>query len=163
MGINDMTIEEFKSLPCRGWNEEIGIIDSLIIMPEGVSSASLLKYKVRDWLSRHISWLKKPEVYEVDGMHDSGYRCMDFVAVKDDKPICRLSGCSDVIHIEGIGGFGYDWLNKYGSCPKLVPHSGWSIDCLATSGLLRMFVGDGIRVGRALSSFEIYSVKKANK
>ena len=37
-------------------------------------------------------------------IHDSGFRCMDFVAVKGKEPFCRLSGCSDVIHMDGIGG-----------------------------------------------------------
>ena len=89
--------------------------------------------------------------------HDSGYRCMDFVAVKDGEAMCRLAGGSDVLHIEGVGGYGYDWLSRYNTCPSLVPPVGWSIDCLPTSGLLRMFCHRKIRVGDALSSFEIYS------
>lgn len=92
--------------------------------------------------------------------HDSGFRLMDFVAVKDDKPTCLLSGCSDVIHIEGIGGYGLNWNPKYGGVPRLVPPVGWSIDCLATSGLLRLFHHGNIKVGTALSSFEIYQVKE---
>lgn len=71
--------------------------------------------------------------------HDSGYRCMDFVAVKDNEPFCRLSGCSDVIHIDGIGGYGHNWLDTYSGVPHLVPPSGWNIDCLPVSGLLRMW------------------------
>lgn len=92
--------------------------------------------------------------------HDSGYRLMDFVAVRDDKPICLLSGSSDVIHIEGIGGYGLDWLEKYNGFPALVTPTGWNIDCLPTSGLLRMFCDGRIRVGEGLSSFEIYQVKR---
>jgi hypothetical protein len=38
-------------------------------------------------------------------LHDSGYRLLDFAAVKDNKAICLLSGCSDVLDLEGIGGF----------------------------------------------------------
>lgn len=91
--------------------------------------------------------------------HDSGYRCMDFVAVKGDEPVCLLSGCSDFIHIEGIGGLGYGWLKKYGKCPSLVPPTGWSIDCLPVSGLLRMFCHGKIKAGMGLSSFEIYQVQ----
>lgn len=90
--------------------------------------------------------------------HDSSYRCMDFVAVREGKPLCLLSGCSDVVHIEGIGGYGFDWLVKYSGCPSLVPPTGWSIDCLPTSGLLRMFCHGRIKAGLALSSFEIYQV-----
>jgi len=72
-------------------------------------------------------------------IHDSGFRCMDFVACKGVHPICRLSGCSDVIHIDGIGGFGpRPWpANTF---PQLTEPKSWSIDCLPTSGLLRLFV-----------------------
>lgn len=94
-------------------------------------------------------------------LHDSGYRCMDFVAVKDIEPICLLSGCSDVIHIEGVGGYGDNWLNKYNNVPSLVPPSSWSIDCLPKSGLLRIWPSSRkIRCGSALSSFEIFSINE---
>lgn len=92
-------------------------------------------------------------------MHDSGYRCMDFVAVKDNKPLCRLNGCSDVIHIDGIGGYGYKWSEKGNGVPLGIPAKGWSIDCLKVSGLLRLFADGKMRAGRALSSFDIYAEK----
>ena len=73
-------------------------------------------------------------------LHNSQFRCLDFVAVVEDKPLARLSGCSDILHIEGIGGYGKNWLNKYAmAIPTLVPVGGWSIDCLRVSGLLRVF------------------------
>ena len=90
--------------------------------------------------------------------HDSGYRLLDFIAVSGDEPICPLSGCSDVIHIGGIGGLGFNWLQKYDRCPELVPPVDWSIDCLPVSGLLRMFCSGKMRAGAGLSSFEIYKV-----
>lgn len=40
--------------------------------------------------------------------HDSGYRCMEFVAVKGEQPICRMGGGSDVIHLLGIDGSNID-------------------------------------------------------
>jgi len=94
-------------------------------------------------------------------MHDSGYRCMDFVAVKENKAICLLSGGSDVIHIDGIAGLGKDWLKKYGSVPRLIPPSEWSIDCLPKSGLLRLWPGHRkMSCGPALSSFEVFAEPK---
>ena len=91
-------------------------------------------------------------------VHDSDYRCMDFVAVNKEKMV-RLSGCSDFIHIDGIGGFGFDWLKHYGTCPDAVHPVGWSIDCLKTSGLLRIFASSyKIRCGPSLSSFEIWAI-----
>lgn len=92
--------------------------------------------------------------------HDSGFRCMDFVACIKNEAICRLSGCSDVIHIGGIGGFGHDWLNKYKTVPRMIPPAGWSIDCLPKSGLLRLFCDKDLICGGSLSSFEVYSREK---
>lgn len=88
--------------------------------------------------------------------HDSGFRCMDFVAVINGKPKCRLSGYSDVVHLDGIGGFGKNWVEKYGKIPDKVKPSDWNIDCLVTSGLLRIF-GPKLTVDPALSSFCVYS------
>jgi len=94
-------------------------------------------------------------------LHDSGYRLMDFVAIRAGKVICRLSGCSDVIHVDGIGGFGYNWNEKYKGCPTLVPPSGWNIDCLPRSGLLHIWPrSNSMTVGDALSSFEIFHLPK---
>jgi hypothetical protein len=86
--------------------------------------------------------------------HDSGYACMDFVAVdKNDFPICRLSGCSDVIHFDGISGMKWNG-NGFENFPK---SSAWSIDCLFKSKLLRVFSRANITCGPSLSSFEIYA------
>jgi hypothetical protein len=90
-------------------------------------------------------------------LHDSGFWCMDFVAVKGDEPFCRLSGCSDVIHIDGIGGYG-KWDSRSG-VPVLVPPKGWSIDCVKKSKLIRIFSDGKLKAGSALSSFELYSNK----
>jgi hypothetical protein len=76
-------------------------------------------------------------ILPTEEIHDSNFRCMDFVAIKDGEPLCRLSGCSDVIHIDGIGGYG-KWRWK-GGFPESIPPKGWSIDCLKVSGLLRIF------------------------
>ncbi len=96
-------------------------------------------------------------------MHDSGYRCMDFVAVRNDEPLCLLAGSSDVIHIDGIGGYGLNWLERYGTVPSQIPPSNWSIDCLPKSGLLRIFPGSGkMTCGGALSSFEIFALPKSD-
>lgn len=89
-------------------------------------------------IGKFTSLVILPEKY----MHDSGYACMDFVAIQDRKPICRLSGCSDVLHIGGI-------------MPSF--SVAWSIDCLPC-GLLHLFVlgrGSCLEATPALSSFEI--------
>ena len=92
--------------------------------------------------------------------HSSGYLCMDFVAVKGNEPICLLSGCSDVIHVDGIGGYGHNWYYKNQTVPELVSPTGWSIDCLP-NGLLRMWPASRqILCMPALSSFEIYALEE---
>lgn len=87
--------------------------------------------------------------------HESGYRCMDFVAVKQGEALCRLSGCSDVLHIDGIGGYG-DHVRGQG-LPKLIKPVSWSVDCLPKSGLLQLFSRHTLTCGLALSSFEVFA------
>jgi len=164
--IDDMTLEEFKKVPHRrSFDEDVGLFDSLVILPVEINKKSLLIYKFRKFLHRICKWFKEPEVYEIDGLHGSGFRLMDFVAVEDGHPICRLSGCSDVLHLDGIGGFGYNWIAK-GDVPKLIPPKGWRIDCLPKSGLLRIWPSSQkykkLIAGAALSSFEISAVTKSN-
>jgi len=91
-------------------------------------------------------------------LHDSGWRCMDFVAIREDKPVCRLSGCSDVIHLGGIGGFG-KWYE--GMIPGKVEPIDWGIDSLERSGLLRVFCYGKLEAGSATSSFELFAKKES--
>lgn len=132
MNVNQMSREDFESLSTRKWDEDIGEIDSIVIMPTNEE-------------------------------HDSGYGCMDFIAVRGDEAICSLSGVSDVVHLNGIGGFGDNWLRKYGGVPDKISPISWSIDCLLKSGFLRLFCSKSLRVGPALSSFEIYPVEQIER
>ena len=93
--------------------------------------------------------------------HDSGYRAMDVVAIKDGAPLCLVAGGSDVIHIDGIGGYG-EWKPGNG-IPNTIEPKAWSIDCLPVSGLLQLWPSNHgyiIKVSEALSSLNIYAVKK---
>lgn len=119
------TRKEFESLPRPKsyTNQEIGEVDSLIILPR-----------------RH--------------RHDSGYRCMEFVTIQNNIPTYIVSGCSDVIHLGGIGGLNIYKNDKLAN--KRTSIIDWSIDCLPTSGLLRLFCSKRIIVGASLSSFEIF-------
>lgn len=128
--VEEMTTEEMKEFPHRDWNDSSIEFDSLVIIPG-----------------------------EEHELHDSGYRTMDFLAVKNDNPICLLSGCSDVIHLDGIGGYGKDWISKGRGIPTVVPPKGWSMDCLPKSGLLRLWCyGNKLTCGIAVSSFEVFSI-----
>ena len=119
MNVENMTKKQLLEIPEReSFSSEV-IMRSLIIVPGGY----------RD-------------------IHDSGYRLMNFIAVSDKGvPICKLSGCSDVLHIGGI-------------MASQKKSESWSIDCLHKSGLLRLFCGKHISAGAALSSFSIEVVEK---
>lgn len=129
--INQMTLSEFKKMPMR-----------------------------RSYNSEEPSF-DSIVIIPCEELHDSGYRLLDFVGCIKDKPIIRLSGCSDVLHINGIGGYGFNWLEKYRGVPRLIPPSSWSIDCLPKSGLLRLFCDNSfIKSQEALSSFQIFNISK---
>ena len=122
MNIFSMTKEDFNKVPERGgWSRDIGEFNSLVIIPQ-------------------------------DYAHDSGWMCMDFVAVnKAGEPICKLSGYSDVLSLDGIGGYGRDnFMFNY------IKLKGWYIDCLPC-GYLRLFSNSVLTVGPALSNFTVYA------
>lgn len=124
MNIFNMTKEDFEKVPERGGlSRDIGEFDALVIIPQ-------------------------------DYAHDSGWMCMDFVAVnKDGNPICRLSGSSDILNLDGVGGYG-NW--RGGKLQNHIGPKGWSIDCLPC-GYLRLFCDSKLTAGPALSNFEIYA------
>ena len=126
MHVNEMTREEFDKIPRRkNFCSKEKPFHSLVIIP-------------------------------MEDIHDSDFRLMDFVAVDSHgEPIVRLSGCSDVLHINGIGGYGY-WRSGDG-VPKTVLPIPWSIDCMKGSGYFRLFYGQTMTCGDALSSFEVYA------
>lgn len=124
------TRKEFESLPTPKsyTNEEIGEVDSLVILPE-----------------KHN--------------HDSGWRCMSFVTIQNGVPTYRISGCSDVIHLGGIGGHNIKSTDRIKS--QTVPNVDWHTDCLPVSGLLRIFSGNyKLFVGASLSDFELFYKEK---
>lgn len=133
MNINDMSVGDFQRLPSR----------SSFDMDIGRFSTLVL--------------------LPTENLHDSGYRCMDFVAVKDYEPICKLAGGSDVLELDGTSGYGYNWLQKYSKCPDKVPPKSWKIDCLKRSGLLHMWCQNyDLKAGPSLSSFDIYAIEKTD-
>lgn len=100
---------------------------------------------------------------ESDGeivLHDSGWGCMEFCLVNNDmEPIGKIGGGSDVINLDGIGGFGpHRNLISWSSFPSLVSVKGWSIDCLPCGYLhvwtkRTLFLEDRY----VCSNFEVYS------
>lgn len=70
-------------------------------------------------------------------VHDSGYRCMKYVLAHRQKIVAVIGGGSDVLHLNGIGGYGLDWKEALET--QKVPVIDWSIDCLDKSGCVRLF------------------------
>lgn len=118
------------------------------------------------WTKKEFESLPSPpsyrnEIGEVDCLviiptrhtHDSGYRCMKFAVIQNGIPTYLVSGCSDVIHLGGIGGYN-SYINRVKN--KQVSVCSWSIDCLPKSGLLRIFCDKKMYLGASLSSFEIF-------
>lgn len=131
---------------------------------QNMTQADFMKVPEIDW-DKELGGFNSLIILPTRRKHDSGYRCMYFIACRYNEPIARLAGGSDVIHLDGIGGYGKNWLEKYRTCPQLIPPSGWNIDCLMKSGLLRLFTHGILSTGSALSSFEVYTEpdEKINK
>lgn len=74
-------------------------------------------------------------------LHASGYGNMKFILLSNGEIVGVVGGWSDVVHINGIGGYGLDWQESLKTgMTKVVD---WSIDCMPTSGCLRLFCGRG--------------------
>ncbi len=95
-------------------------------------------------------------------LHESGFGCMKFCLVDnvDNKscPIGIIGGGTDVVHLDGIGGYGIDWLEKYNKVPSLVPPHSWTMDLLPC-GYLNIWTGKKLFITRdiLLSTLEVFS------
>lgn len=155
LDINKMTRAEFENLPYRKWSEDIGTFDSLVILPALTISDNLSD---EDYASLAAKRLNGESINE--HLHDSGFRFMHYVATKNAHPICIVSSGSDVLHIGGIGGYGFKWQAGTDVPTKVEPVS-WNIDCLPVSGLLRVFSPYfNLIVDNDVSSFEVYVTKR---
>ena len=134
MDINKMSKSDFLSIRRREWNEEVGEFDYLVIIPGN---------------SRDL--------------HDSGYRHITYCLCKGNEPICLTSGGSDVIHLDGIGGYGQRPHNYVAGLPHMIPPSGWNMDCLPKTGYLCLWANSKLVCDADLSSFEVYATGKNRK
>jgi len=128
--INDMTREEFEALPCCDATEDSLCCHSIVVLPTGTPHPT------------------------------TGYQCMDFIPVRDHAVSCRLSGNTDLLLIDGVGG--------YGDCSyaALVPPKAWMMDCLRKSGLLQLRtgrVGYWLQYSQPSCNFEIVAVPKSGE
>lgn len=96
-------------------------------------------------------------IIPTDELHESGFRCMKFALVNRDKVVGCVGFCSDIIHLNGIGGYGrynedFDETLK----TNMVKRVGWSIDCLP-NGLIRLFCSHKLDIDEFIcSDFNLY-------
>lgn len=69
--------------------------------------------------------------------HDSDFSCMKFILLKGYEIVGVVSGWSDVININGIGGYG-----EHLDLNKSRKGYSWNIDCLPISKCVRLFIND---------------------
>lgn len=91
-------------------------------------------------------------------LHDSGFQMMKFILCDGYDIVGAVSGYSDVVHLDGIGGYGLDYKTALIKDENHVID--WSIDVLPKSGCTRFFVGSrfkGLKLPEFYGSdFEIY-------
>ena len=78
-------------------------------------------------------------IVPADTVHDSGFLCMKFVFVLHGEIVGAASGWSDVLHINGIGGYGKygkEWHRAFSE--QTVKRVSWKIDCLPKSRCIRL-------------------------
>ena len=90
-------------------------------------------------------------------LHDSGFQMMKFILCDGYNVVGAVSGFSDVVHLDGIGGYGLNYKNTV--LTKTTHVIGWKMDCLPKSGCMRLFTnrGNNLKLQSFISSdFEIY-------
>lgn len=78
-------------------------------------------------------------IIPTDEIHDSGYKIMKIALMNRGVVVGCVKGCFDVIHLNGIGGYGdYDAGYNERVRERKGPIIDWCIDC-APNGLIRVF------------------------
>lgn len=126
------TRKEFEALPRADWKNEIGEVDSLIILPTRRKHDS--GYRCMEFVTIQNG---KP-TYIVSG-------CSDVIH------LAGMSGCNCDYRNTNIDEYSNRVINN------AVPRICWRIDSLPVSGLLRLFCDGRIYIGQSLSSFEIFA------
>ena len=133
-----------------------------MIKNKGYNKYTLEELKALDYFLDVGEVFDSVIIVPMDELHDSGYRCMKFILCDDYKGeiIGVVGGGSDVVHLDGIGGYGLDYSNNLRS--GMSPCVGWEFDCLVC-GCLRLFTSSKTRMtlkdGFICSSFEVYSIE----
>ena len=80
---------------------------------------------------------------------------MKFVLTLHNDIVGAVGGWCDVVHLNGIGGYGPDWQKSLTN--RNVPVIDWSIDLLPKSGCLRVFSSHRLALDDFIGSdFSVY-------
>jgi hypothetical protein len=132
----EWTRKEFEALPMPTsyGNQEVGEVDSLIILPEKHYHDS--GYRCMSF----VTIQKGKPTYKISGCSD----------------VIHFGGIGGLNVRYYTGDLTYQERVK----EKKTPTVDWCIDCLPKSGLLRIFCNKKIYIGASLSSFEIFFKEK---
>lgn len=84
----------------------------------------------------HIAPFNSITIVPMKELHESGFKCMKFILQNNNEIVGIVSGWSDVLHINGIGGYGLNYRDTIRT--QMVKRVGWHMDCLPGSGCVRL-------------------------
>lgn len=95
-------------------------------------------------------------------LHDSGYPCMKFALCYGIELVGMLGGGSDVVNLNGIGGFGaYPEPFQEAVRTRKIDVVSWSMDILPKSGCVRVFCDHLLETDHIVTSnFQIFARKE---
>ena len=103
---------------------------------KGLSDKLRVPDNIQDMSACDFAGLQDAEHYEdiepfdslvvmpTEEKHDSGYRIIEYVACLGKRPLCRITGCGDLLSL--------------GEILRKTSGQGWFVDCLGMSGLIRI-------------------------
>lgn len=128
-----------------------------------------LKKQHAEMMEKGIMKMTRKELQELEGFkpegafngvvivpmqenHESDYSCMKFILLDHLEIVGVVGGYSDVVHLNGIGGYGKGLEEMY----KPKRHA-WSIDCLPVSKCVRLFCMEPLEIDEWFGSdFSVY-------
>ena len=102
-------------------------------------------------------------IVPTDNIHDSGFRCMKFILVRNGGIVGAVGGGCDVVNPNGIGNYGrYESSSDFARKITLgmVPYMGISMDCLKRSRCVRIMLSGLYRCDDFIgSNFQFYKAE----
>lgn len=122
---------------------------------------SLLEYTREEFLAienhNPVGSFNDVIIVPTDDIHDSGFRCMKFILVRQGAIVGAVSGWSDVLHLNGIGGYGKYEEFHMALASGMTKRIGWKIDCLTKSNCIRLMCDHNLSADyMAVSDYSVF-------